>query len=264
MSVRHLVSATLLVLGPLLAAPAGAQGTEYAAGTTRYRLTSTTTGSQSSPMGSQDFTLEARQQLTVNLSRRGGDTIVANVTIDSIVLKSATVAPDVSKLVGTRVVSLLSPTGKLYSFRTDSAGHPMLSQVTDAVSRFLPTFRRDLKTGLAWTDTTTGKVTQQGVELDRTVIASYAVLGDSSVAGEQAWQIERKATVKAAGSGMAQGQPVALESVTTSTSRFLLTPKGVYLGGRQSDDTAVKVSILAQNIDINIKQASKTQVDVIH
>lgn len=254
---------SLVLVAPLLAAPARAQGTEYAPGTTRYRLTSTTKGTQSSPMGSQDFQVDTRQQLTVNIARKTADTIVATIMLDSLVLKSATAAPDVSKLLGAKITNFLSPTGKLYSTQSAPSTDPLMSQVTDAVSRFLPTFRRDLKTGMAWTDTTTGKMTQQGIELDRTLIATYTVMGDTTVGGEPAFQVQRKTNVKATGSGMAQGTPVAIESATISAATFFLSKKGLYLGGSQGDDINVKVSILAQNVEINITQAAKSTVEAI-
>lgn len=263
MNARHSLLSISLLAGSLVATSADAQGTEYAAGTTRYRLTSTTKGTQASPMGSQDFQVDMREQLTVSIARRAADTVVATVTVDSLTLKSAAVPTDVSKLLGTKIVNFISPTGKLYSSQVAPSTDPMMGQVSDAISRFLPSFRRDLRTGFTWTDTTSGKMTQQGIELDRTMIANYTVLGDTTVGGEHAFQIQRKTSVKAAGSGMAQGQPVGIESATASTAKFFISPKGQYLGGGQSDDITVKVSILAQGVDINIKQTAQSTVETI-
>ena len=63
MTVRlTLLPVALLSLAPLMAAPLRAQGVEYAPGTTRYKLSTLTKGSQASPMGNQDFQVDARQQ----------------------------------------------------------------------------------------------------------------------------------------------------------------------------------------------------------
>ena len=71
MSARLLrLPAAVLFVVPLLAAPLRAQGVEYAAGVTRYRLLTTTRGTLTSPMGNQDFQIDARQQLTVNLAKQ--------------------------------------------------------------------------------------------------------------------------------------------------------------------------------------------------
>ena len=254
--------AALLMLAPL-ATTVRAQGVEYAAGTTRYRLSTTTKGSQTSPMGNQDFKVDAKQLLTVNLTKPSKDTVVATVTLDSLSIESSTGAPDLSKLLGSKFVTYLSPTGKFYSARSPEGGDPLLAQVTESVSRFLPAYRRDLRAGLAWSDTTSGKVDQQGMKLDRTIISNYKVLGDTTVSGEKAFKVSRASTVKAAGNGVTQGQPVSVESATNSDAVFFLTPKGVYLGGRQNDDVNVKVTIIAQNAEINIKQLAQSTIEAI-
>jgi hypothetical protein len=99
--------------------------------------------------------------------------------------------------------------------------------------------------------------------VDRTMIANYKVLGDTTIAGEKALQVQRASTVKAAGSGTAQGNPISLESATTSNMVFFMSPKGVYLGGRQNDDIIVKIVILAQGAEINIKQQAQSRIDPI-
>jgi hypothetical protein len=259
----QLLSAALLLVAPLVAAPLRAQGVEYAAGTTKYRLSTSTKGSQTSPMGNQDFQIDARQQLTVNIAKQTKDTMVATVTLDSLTLKSAQGAPDLSRLLGSKFVSYISPTGQVYSTKSAEGSDPMLAQVTESVARFLPTYRRDMKAGMTWADTTSGKVSQQGLEVDRTIIANYKVIGDTAVAGEKSFKVERASTVKAAGSGSAQGTPISLESTTISNAVFFLSPKGQYLGGRQNDDINVKITILAQNAEITIKQLAESKIEAI-
>lgn len=259
----QLLPAALLLLAPLVAAPLRAQGVEYAAGTTKYRLMTSTKGSQSSPMGNQDFQIDARQQLTVNIAKQTKDTMVATVTLDSLSVKSAQGAPDLSRLLGSKFVSYISPTGRVYSTKAAEGTDPMLAQVTESVARFLPSYRRDMKQGMTWSDTVSGKVSQQGLEVDRTIVSNYKVIGDTAIAGEKAFKVERASTVKAAGSGSTQGTPISLESATTSNAVFFMTPKGQYLGGRQNDDIAVKITILAQNAEITIKQLAESKIEAI-
>jgi hypothetical protein len=264
MTVRTSLLPAALFLFPLVVAPLRAQDVEYATGTTKYRLLTTTKGSQSSPMGSQDFQMDARQQLTVNIAKQTKDTMVATVTLDSLSVKSAQGgAPDLSRLLGSKFVSYISPTGQVYSTRAAEGTDPMLSQVSESVARFLPSYRRNIKAGMTWSDTTTGKVVQQGLEVDRTIISNYKVVGDTTMDGERAFKVERASAVKAAGSGTTQGTPISLESATTSNGVFFLTPKGQYLGGRQSDDIAVKITILAQNAEITIKQLAESRIETI-
>src|SRR5262245_49444231 len=96
----------------------GAQEVEYAAGTTRYRVSTTTKGTQSTPMGNSGFELGMRQELTLNLARQSKDTILATVTLDSIALTGAGSVVDVRALLGAKFVSLVSPTGRVYSTRS--------------------------------------------------------------------------------------------------------------------------------------------------
>ena len=258
-----LLPVVLLLSLPLLTVPLPAQSVEYAAGTTRYRLSTSTKGSQTSPMGNQDFQVEARQQLTVSIAKQTADTMVATVTLDSLTVKSSQGTPDLTRLLGSTFVSFISPTGRVYSTKAAEGSDPTLAQLSENVARFLPTYRRELKPGMTWADTTTGKVSQQGIDVDRTIISTYKVAGDTAVEGEKAFKIERASTVKAAGSGSTQGTPVSLESATTSNGVFLLTSKGRYLGGRQTADIEVKITILAQGAEIKIKQLAESRIEAI-
>lgn len=259
------VAVALMLVAPLVATPLSAQGVEYAAGTTKYHLSTSTKGSQTSPMGNRDFQVDLQQQITVNLAKRAKDTLVATVTLDSLTVTGAPEAEEsLHRLLGSKFVNLVSPTGKLYASRSaDSSSDGMLAQMTESVSRFLPAYRRDMKTGMTWSDTTAGKMMQQGMQVDRTMISNYKVLGDTTVAGEKALQVQRASTVKAAGTGSAQGNPISLESNTTSNTVFFMSPRGQYLGGRQNDDITVKIVILAQGAEINIKQQAQSRIDPI-
>jgi hypothetical protein len=42
-----------------------------------------------------------------------------------------------------------------------------------------------------------------------------------------------------------------------------MSPKGQYLGGRQNDDIAVKITILAQGAEITIKQLAESKIEAI-
>jgi len=264
MTVRSFaLPAALLLVAPLAAAPLRAQGVEYSAGTMHYRLSSHTKGSQTSPMGSQDFQGDLKQQLTVNLTRPSKDTVVATVTVDSLSLESSQGKPDMSELVGAKFVAYLSPTGKLYSSKAPESTNPMLAQVTEGVARFLPSYRSNLRAGMTWADTVSDKVNQSGMELNRTVVSNYKVLGDTTVSGEKAFKVSRVSQAKAAGTGTTQGQPISLESASNSDGVFFLSPKGVYLGGRQNDGIDVKITILAQGAEMNVKQSTTSTIEAV-
>jgi hypothetical protein len=245
------------------AVPLGAQDVEYAAGTTRYRVSTTTKGTQSTPMGNSGFELGMRQEITLNLARQSKDTLLATVTLDSIALSGAGSIADVSPLRGAKFVSLVSPTGRVYSTHAPSNANPLVSQIAEGVMRFLPSYRANLKTGATWSDTTAGKVTQQGMELDRTIVSNFTVEQDTTIGGVKAFKVARTTSVKAAGSGSPQGTPVSMESSSTSNGAFFVSTKGVFLGGSSNDDVNLTLKILAQGAEISMKQNAQTKIEPI-
>ena len=260
MTVRLATLASALVLGAL---PLRAQQVEYAAGTTRYRVSTTTKGSQVTPIGSSDFELGLRQQITLNLARQAKDTILATITLDSIALSGAASTADVSSLMGATFTSLVSPTGRVYSTRTPSGASPLASQIAEAVTRFLPSYRGNLRAGVAWSDTSSGKMSQQGMDVDRTIVSNFTVEGDTTIGGLHAFKVARVSSVKAAGSGTSQGVPVSMESTSTSNGRFFLSDGGVFLGATSSDDMNLKLKILAQGAEISMRQSAQTRIEPI-
>jgi hypothetical protein len=260
MTARLAVLTCVLLLGAL---PLRAQDVEYAAGTTRYRVSSTTKGSQSSPLGSSDFEVGMSQQITLNLAKQTRDTLLATITLDSIALSGAAAGADVSSLRGARFVSLVSPTGRVYSTKSPTSANPLVAQIAEGITRYLPAYHGNLKTGLAWSDTTSGKVTQQGMEVDRTVVSNFTVAGDTTIDGTKAFRVARVTSVKAAGSGTSQGTPISMESTSSSNGEFFVSSKGVFLGAISNDDVNLKLKILAQGAEISMKQIAQTRIEPI-
>jgi hypothetical protein len=258
-----LLPAALLLAVPLAASPLRAQGVEYALGSSSYHVSTATKGTQTSPMGNQEFDVGVEQRITVNIARQAKDTLIATLTIDSISLKSSGPTPDVSRYQGTKFTSKLSPTGRVYSTKGPEGADVLLGQLSESIARFLPTYRRDLHPGLTWSDSTTGKAMQQGMEVDRTIIADYIVTGDTSIAGEKAFAVKRHTSSKAAGSGSPGGNAVSRLSATRSDASFVLSPRGVYLGGTSNDDIDLTLTIVAQGAEINVRQKAVQTVQRI-
>jgi hypothetical protein len=260
MKLRLATLSAVIVLG---APPLRAQQVEYADGTTRYRVSTTTKGSQTTPIGSSDFELALRQQITLNLARQTRDTMLATITLDSIALSGAAASADVSSLMGAKFTSLVSPTGRVYSSKTPSGANPLVTQIAEAITRFLPSYRPNLKPGMAWADTTSGKVSQQGMSVDRTIVSSFTVEGDTTIGGVKAFKVARVSSVKAAGSGTSQGVPVSMESSSTSNGTFFVSNGGVFMGATSNDDMNLKLKILAQGAEISMKQSAQTRIEPI-
>jgi hypothetical protein len=252
-----LLSCALLAL----AAPAGAQGVEYTDGTTRYRVSTTTSGSQTTPLGSSKFELGVQQRITLNVAHQAKDTLMATVTLDSISLTGAAAIADVSTLQGAKFVSLVSPTGRVYSSKAPTSTDPVTSQLAEAIARFLPAYHPNLRQGATWADTSTGKVMQQGMELDRTVVSNFE--RDTTLGGVRAFKVARMTSVKAAGSGTPQGTPISMESSSKSNGAFYVSTKGVFLGATSVDDVNLRLKILAQGAEISLQQNAQTRIEPI-
>ncbi|CAN5384637.1 hypothetical protein BH09GEM1_BH09GEM1_06180 [soil metagenome] len=259
---------TRLSMALILASPLGgtlaAQSAEYTTGTTKYRIVTNIKGSQSSPGGSQTFDIALREQITVGLMKHAKDTVMATMTLDSISLSSSAGSPpDVAAIKGAKFVTLMSPTGKFYSTQAPAGLDPATAQITEGIGRFLPAYRGNLAKGTTWSDTTTGKISQQGMDLDRTIVSTYTVAGDTTIGGQKALRVNRVTTTKASGGGNAQGTPITMETMGNGNSVYFLTPKGAFLGATSTDDVNSKITVLAQNVEIGVKQSVQTTIEAI-
>ncbi len=257
--------AAALLLAASIAAPCvSAQGVEYAAGTTRYRVTTSTKGTQSALAGpSMTFEVQAMEQVTANLAKTARDTVKATVTLDTIALRSEGPVPDLSALKGASFVSMISPTGHFYSTKGPEGLNPALIQLVDGLGKFFPSYRANIARGYSWSDTVSGTVTQQGLLQDRTTISRYVVSGDTTIGSQKAWKVDRMMSMKATGSGTMQGTPVKMESDGTSNGVFFLSPNGIYLGSSSTDQINVKITLVGANMDVSIKSTVTTNVEPI-
>lgn len=253
-----------LILASPLAGTLAAQTAEYSAGATKYRVITNAKGSQTTPAGNQSFDIALREQLTVDLTKPAKDTVMATMTLDSIALSSsAGPTPDVSTVKGAKFVTMMSPTGKVYTTQPPAGLDPTLAQVTDGIARFLPAYPANLTKGMAWADTTKGKVTQMGMEVDRTIISRYTVAGDTTYAGQKALKVNRATSTIATGSGSAQGTPITMEATGKGNGTYFISPRGAYLGATTTEDVDSKITVLGQNVEIGVKQSVQTTVETI-
>lgn len=261
----HLARLTMaIVLASPLAGTVAAQGMSYPAGTTKYRVTTNAKGSQVSPAGSQTFEIALREQLTVDVMHHAKDTLMATLTVDSLSLSSsAGPAPDLSKVKGAKFITIMSPTGKVYSTQPPAGLDAAAAQVTEGVGRFLPAYRASMAKGTTWSDTTKGKINQQGLELDRTIVSDYTVAGDTVIDGQRALRLNRATTTKASGSGSPQGMAVMIETTGKGTSTYYISPKGAFLNAVAKDEVNSTITVVAQNVKIAVMQSVETNVDAI-
>lgn len=258
----------LIALAVALALPASAAGAQefrYSPGTARYDASVVT--HMTREMGGQrtDEEIMQSQRLTIGLTRAGGDTLAIGVTVDSAAVATRTGGvQDVSPLVGLKVDGRISTTGDLYSSALVGRDiGPTGSLVASELARFLPKLRRDLHTGLTWTDTTAEEMDMLGVPVSRRSITTSTVTGDTTVAGRRGWKIDRRSSVNFTGSGSMSGQQIRLEGSSTSEGVIVVSRAGRYLASEQTDSSTTKFTMPSTGAEIAMRQEQRTSVALV-
>lgn len=259
---RALAAALLLGL-PVAGA---AQTFEYSASSGQYRLTSSTKGSQEAMGQKQEFESTNSQLLSVTLARSAKDTVTMTVVLDSIqaVGPMGMTPPGLDKLLGMTVSAKLSPFGAVYStVGPKDTTIANAAQITEEMSRFLPRIRGKLAAGSSWTDTTSGKVNQNGLDIERQVVAKYTVVGDTSVGGDKAWKVARETITSLTGSGAPQGQAMTMEGQANGKGTLVLSSRGVFLGSNSEDQANIKITLAGNAMEIGVVTTANTKIEKV-
>lgn len=252
-----------LVFASVLPAAAFAQGFEYAAGTAQYRITQVSKFTQEMMGQKQAGENTVNQMVTVTLNRAAKDTIAGLFVLDSVSMNSTLgSAPSLSHLIGQKVQTRMAPNGAVvYSVQGPKEEEvPMASQLTTGLGTFLPKIRGTLAKGSRWADTTSGSVKQFGIDLNRQVVSNFAVVGDTTVAGESAWKITRVDSITVAGNGVGQMGAMSMEGTSSTRGQFVVTSKGAFLGAEGAEEGNVRVVIAANGAEIGVTTSSTTKV----
>jgi hypothetical protein len=241
------------------AIPLGAQSFRYAPGTATYDASVVTNMTRDIGGQRMEDQVTQRQRLTVSLTPGAADTMQIGVTIDTASLVSRTGPQDISQLIGLKVAGKVSPLGHVYSSRLASGDlGPAGPMVAGELAKILPRMRADLRVGLAWTDTIAEQVEMLGVPIDRRTIVKSRVVGDTTLAGERGWRVDRSAEVSFSGSGTMQGQAFTLRGTSNADGLIVIGRSGRYLASAQTD--SVKTDFTAQGTSFSVIQTQKTTV----
>lgn len=264
MSARNSLVALALTAGVVALPPrAVAQGFEYAPGTGQYRITLTTKGAQEAMGQKHEFESSSNQLVTITLARQNKDTLALTAVVDSVSQTGPMgPTPGLDKLIGLKADAKLSPAGALYFVHTDSsiAG---ATAIADGVGRFLPKIRSRLAKGSTWTDTITGKIKQSGIDVDRQTISRYAVVGDTTVAGEKSWKLTREDSTSMSGSGMTQGQAMTMEGTSVGKSALFVSQKGTFVLAEGGEQSTVKLVLSANGLEIGVVSNASTKIEKV-
>jgi hypothetical protein len=261
MFARHSLAAVFLVAFP---ATTFAQAFEYAPMSGQYRVIQTTKIAQEAMGQKQDFETSGSQLVTITLARKTKDTLTMTTVIDSVTQTGPMgPTPGLDKLIGMKADARLSPSGALYSTSTKDSTIAGALGVADAAGRFLPRIRARLALGAKWVDTTSGKLRQQGIEVDRKTVSRFSVVGDTTVAGEKSWKVVRDDSTSMSGTGMSQGQALSMEGVSIGNGALFLSQRGMYVGGEGTEKATIKLVLAANGLEINVVQEARTKVEKV-
>lgn len=254
-----------LALLAALPATAIAQGFEYAPSTSQYRITSASKGAQEVMGQRNEFEQSSKQLVSIGIVRPVKDTLSVTVVLDSIniVGPMGMTPPGLDKLPGTKVVSKVSPAGVVYSAQGPDSTVPNAKQLTDEMSRVLPRIRVALAPGATWSDTMDINGKMGELDTKRHVIATYTVVGDSTVAADKAWKISRETHTTISGSGNANGQPMTLEGTSAGKGTLLISQKNVFGGMQNEEQSNIKILLTATGMEVAITSTATTNVEKV-
>jgi hypothetical protein len=244
------------------AATAGAQSLTYGPGTAKYRTTGSSKMVQEVMGQKMDADITMSRLVTVQVEPRSGDTLAVTVRLDSVTTQmGAMPAPGLDALFGTSTVALMSRTGQHFSHTVSGdTANPAVAGLADELARFLPRVRGELRPGATWTDTIADKGNQGGVEVDRHAVVVSRVVGQETFNGVRAWKIDRAVTATLSGSGAMQGQPVSMEG-TVNTKGAVYVTRDAYIGTEQTDEVKMKVTMIANGMEVSITQSGSQKTE---
>lgn len=254
-------------LGALSAAALPAQDAiNYAPGAARYHLISVITRSQEQGGQTAEFRITNEQQVSVEISEHGRDTLDFAYTLDSSRVESdpPVQLPDVSKLVGTRVQGSMSPSGKVYAVTSSAAEDDAdAMNLVEGMSKFLLPLPEDAAVGSSWTDTTVNSVKREGNNLDMSSVTTSRVLDDTTYNGQKAWRVQRTSVLSLQGKQSQAGQELQVEGEGRGSGMYYLSRAGVYLGSTATQSMNMRITLPATGETVPVKQAVTSTVEMM-
>jgi hypothetical protein len=253
-----------ILLASLASGVAAAQTFSYAPGTTSYRMVVKSSGTSETRGLSRAISLDAQQRLTLTIVRRAPDTLALAIVLDSATITAPELGiRDVRGGFDMTVTALLAPYGRLYTRALpDLAGREALAAVAEEMARFLPIIPAAPRLGLAWSDTTRDSVPQLGLSIARTRITEYAVIADTTIGGERAWRVDRRARTSMEGSA-SMGTPIAFQGQSLGTGAYFVGHSGRYLGATLHEQVTSRATLTALNQDVVGSQTQTTTITLL-
>lgn len=245
--------------------PAAASQFAYTPGTNQYRLTSNMKMSQEMMGQKQEAEVSSNELVTVAVAPKGKDSLSFTFTIDSANVTSTapTGTPDASKRIGAKVSGIMSSLGKVYTFDAPTTDDQGGASFQGYKTFFVKVPNGQLKAGMSWTDTTENKNSANGLDITAQTITTSTIVGDSMVAGQKVWKVQRVSNTTLTGSGNQGGQAMVLEGKGVGNATELLTPRGLYVGSEGTTNVDMTVSVPGVGMTIPVTQHVTAKVEMV-
>ncbi|MBK5189623.1 MAG: hypothetical protein JJD97_15375 [Gemmatimonadaceae bacterium] len=262
LSALLLVASTLPALGQI----------HYTPSVQRYRLHSTVERSQEQNGQKTSGVITNEQQVTVTLQAPGSkgaltdkDTLHFAVTLDSVNMSSnlAVQLPDVQVMQGTKVSGTMLPSGKVLKFGSDTKATDGVDResIVASMAHFLLTLPATAGAGTKWTDTASTNFSKDGNTLKTMTITTSSVVGDTTVAGQQAWRVHRASTLVISGTQVQSNQQITMDGTGSGEAMYYIGTNGVYLGSTSTQE--MKETVKAAGLVIPVTQTATSTVTII-
>ena len=246
-----------------LAGAARAQAFAYAPGEQQYRVTSVI--NQTRRVGEQVVADSAVSVLVISLTlaAQAGDTLRFTYTVDSVWATRADAERVLTGMRGKKVTGTMSPRGEVFTFRVPAGGaSPMAGQEFQSFRSFLVRFpNAALRPGLSWADTARTAFSSAGIDGAETTILTSRVLGDTVIAGEPAWRVERTATATLSGAGTQSGHALVLEGNRSVAGVSYVSRSGLYLGAVSTQEGETAMLASASGPALVVTQTATTTIE---
>jgi hypothetical protein len=212
------------------------------------------------------FTITNEQILSVKLAAHGTDSIDFSYTIDSssVAANPPGTLPDVSRMKGTQVHGVMSPSGKVYSFTSSAEKNdPDMQTLVAGMARFLVTMPQRPQVGNKWVDTVSSKQEENGAHLDSKTITTSTILGDTTFQGQHAWRVHRAADLSIAGTQSTLDQDLSVDGHGNGDGDYYISSDGVYLGSTANQTMKLNVTEKTSGKSIPVTQTVSSKVEML-
>ena len=261
---RRLSIALLAVVA--LPALAGAQGLVYGPQRAQYLVTSKIHTLQEVMGQKQEVDASYEQRVSLQVTPKARGQLDVALSLDTLTItQSLGMAPDVSKVIGTKFAGVVGTNGKVVSGSvTVPVGGDTLAPQANGLRNFLPVLQEGAKAGGAWSDTLAADVVQpNGSKIKQVTVFSYTLAGDTLIDGRKTWQLKYETSTALSGAGNMQGMDFAIAGTAKGTGVALVSTSGQYLGREGTEESNLTVTVESQGMVIPITQTAAVKIALI-